>query len=215
MINPSLLNLRGGPRHSDHEIRLAMTITQNIHAYYDGMTTVHHRYRSWEHCYQYFHVSTREAIAADRDRAALQLGFYLASWGMYRGSGFLLQHAYTVHLGVIDQLFRRRLSVLWKQEIGAGDSDLNLVPIVLEAIDAVREAYRPFAPPAEARQASDTLVTKIILGTLGCLPACDRYFIDGFKSAGYKYSYLNPNFLSGFCIFAAIIFGSFAKNKRE
>lgn len=114
---------------------------------------------------------------------------------MYRGSSFLLQHTYTIHLGVIDQLIAPRFSVLWEQEFGAGDDDLNLVPIILETINAVREAYRPFAPSAESRQASDTLVTKIILGTFGCLPACDRFFIDGFKSANFRYSYLNAKFL--------------------
>jgi hypothetical protein len=159
------------------------------------MTGAHHRYRSWEHCYRYFHRSTPEAIGADRDHAALQLGFYLASWGMYRGSSFLLQHTYTIHLGVIDQLMAPQFSVLWEREFGASDDDLNLVPIVLDMIDAVREAYRPFAPSAESRQASDTLVTKIILGTFGCLPACDRFFIDGFKSAHFRYSYLNAKFL--------------------
>jgi hypothetical protein len=136
-----------------------------------------------------------EAIAVDRDHAAIQLGFYLASWGMYRGSGFLLQHAYTVHLGVIDQLVAPRFSVLWDQEFGSSEDDSKIVPIILEAINAVREAYRPFAPQAEYRQASDTLVTKIILGTFGCLPACDRYFINGFKSNGFRYSYLNSSFI--------------------
>jgi hypothetical protein len=33
----------------------------------------------------------------------------LASWGMYRGSSFLLQHAHTVHLGVIDLFVAPRL----------------------------------------------------------------------------------------------------------
>jgi len=65
----------------------------------------------------------------------------------------------------------------------------------LEAIDAVREAYRAFAPQAEARQASDTLVTKVLLGTFGCLPACDRFFIYGFKASGSKYSYVNSKFI--------------------
>jgi hypothetical protein len=74
--------------------------------------------------------------------------------------------------------------------------------MILEVIGAVREAYRPFAPIAESRQASDTLVTKILLGSLGCLPACDRYFIAGFKSAGLRYSYLDSTFIEqvlGFC----------------
>lgn len=159
------------------------------------MTGAHHRYRSWEHCYRYFHRSTPEGIAVDRDHAALQLGFYLASWGMYRGSSFLLKHAYTVHLGVIEQLVAPRFSILWEQEFGAGAEDLKLVPIILEAVDGVREAFRPFTASSESRQASDTLVTKIILGTFGCLPACDRFFIDGFKNASFRYSYLNAKFV--------------------
>ena len=38
------------------------------------------------------------------DEAALQLGFYLASWGMYRGSSFLLRRTYTVHEEVVERL---------------------------------------------------------------------------------------------------------------
>lgn len=172
-----------------------MTISKMIRAYFGNMTGEHHRYRSWEHCYKYFHESRLRAIAVDRDHAALQLGFYLASWGMYRGSSFLLKHTYTVHRGVIDQLVSQRFSVLWKQDFGEGDHDAELVPVICEAIRAVRDAYRPFTPAVESRQASDTLVTKVILGTIGCLPACDRYFIDGFKTAKFRYSYLNAKFV--------------------
>jgi hypothetical protein len=169
-----------------------MKIQETIRAYHDSMNDEHHRYRSWEHCYGYFHSITPSAIAADRDRAALQLGFYLASWGMYRGSSFLLKHAYTAHLGVIDQIVTPRFSVLWEHEIGANENDTNAIKIIGEAIQVIREAYRPFAPESESRQASDTLVTKVILGTFGAFPACDRYFIEGFKTIeGHRYSYLN------------------------
>jgi len=63
-------------------------------------------------------------------------------------------------------------------------------------IDDVRQAYKPFG------QVTDTLITKVILGTFGCLPACDRYFIEGFRSAGYEYSKPNDKFVErifGFC----------------
>jgi hypothetical protein len=172
-----------------------VTIHEKILAFQGTMAGEHHRYRSWEHCYGYFHRTTPKDIAVDRQQAALQLGFYLASWGMYRGSSFLLQHAYTAHLGVIDQIVAPRFSALWEREFAGGDADTELVLVILDAADAIREAYRPFAPAAESRQASDTLVTKVILGTFGCLPACDRYFIDGWKSEGFKYSYLNSKFV--------------------
>jgi hypothetical protein len=35
----------------------------------------------------------------------------------------------------------------------------------------------------------------VVLGTFGCLPACDRYFLDGFKSQGFKYRRLNDQFV--------------------
>jgi hypothetical protein len=167
------------------------------------MVGEHNRYRSWEHCYRYFRNAALTSLKTDRDHAALQLGFYLASWGMYRGSSFLLQYTYTAHLGVIDELLSPRFSSLWKDEFGPTESGIKLLPVVVEAINAIREAYRPFAPTSEARQASDTLVTQILLGTFGCLPACDRYFIDGFKSEGLKYSYLNTAFIERVLHFCA------------
>ena len=70
-----------------------------------------------------------------------------------------------------------------------------LLPTVLAAVNAVREAYSPFG------QSTDTLVTKVLLGTLGCMPACDRYFLCGFKRAGFSYSYLNAPFIERLLLF--------------
>jgi hypothetical protein len=142
------------------------------------------RSRSWEHCYGYFHKTTLEAIARDRHHAALQLGFYLASWGMYRPSlgSFLWKYDYTVHLGVVDRLVTPEFSDLWAREFGGGGEDETLVPTIGAACEAVREAYSPVG------KATDILVTKVILGTLGCLPAFDDYFEKGFKNTRFKYS---------------------------
>ncbi|MBI4500776.1 MAG: hypothetical protein HY700_06400 [Gemmatimonadetes bacterium] len=79
-----------------------MSIHRAVTTYYNTALGEHHRYRSWEHCYNYFRRARPARLAADRDQATLQLAFYLASWGMYRGSSFLLRHAYTVHGDTID-----------------------------------------------------------------------------------------------------------------
>lgn len=50
------------------------------------------RYNSWYHCYDAF------GKLSDTNHLALHLGFYLASWGMYRGSSTLLQKDYLVHV---------------------------------------------------------------------------------------------------------------------
>jgi hypothetical protein len=170
-------------------------VRTKIRGYHRGLAgDEHHRYRSWEHCYRFFRQLTPSELTTQRDTAALQLAFYLASWGMYRGSTFLLQYAYTAHLGVIDCLSEPRFSPLWESEFGSGKNDLALVPTVLDVIQASRKAYEPFG------YATDTLVTKVILGTLGCLPACDQYFIEGFNQA-FSYSSLNARFVDRLLLF--------------
>lgn len=167
-----------------------MSIAQKIHAYHGDLAgDKHHRFRSWEHCYLFFQRTPPAEIANHRDEAALQLAFYLASWGMYRGSSFLLKHAYTAHSGVIDCLAAPEFGTLWQSDFGAVEGDVALIPTVIAAVQGVRNAYAPFGQP------TDTLVTKVLLGTFGCLPACDRYFLGGFKSKGFRYSYVNKTFV--------------------
>jgi hypothetical protein len=139
------------------------------------------RYRSWEHCYRFFRDVGPSGITAQPDQAALQLGFYLASWGMYRRS-FLLQHDYTVHLPIVACLASSRFAPLWDREFGSEANDFELVPVILDARDAVIEAYSEFG------QATPTLVTKVLLGTFACLPALDKYSSlgSGMKGGGIR-----------------------------
>lgn len=87
------------------------------------------------------------------------LGFYLASWGMYRGSSKLLtDYTYTIHKGAIKTLKKcKDLKVCCKK---LHDYYENQVPKI---------------------GATDTLISKIILGTRGELPAFDDYFCKGIK----------------------------------
>lgn len=166
-----------------------------IQAYHGAAVGEHHRYRSWDHCYGYFRQARRDGLVADRDHAALQLACYLASWGMYRGSSFLLQRAYTVHRDVIELVAETRFDALWDADLGARATDAQFVPCIHDLIEGIREAYKPFARATGSARPTDTLITKVILGTFGCLPACDRYFIDGFRGEGLAYSSLNDLFV--------------------
>ncbi len=47
------------------------------------------RYVSFDYCYNYF--KTTKDLTKDVEKSCLVIGFYLASWGMFRGSSFLLQ----------------------------------------------------------------------------------------------------------------------------
>lgn len=63
--------------------------------------------------------------------------------------------------------------------------DENLT--LLEDVSArIRKAYADEKSSIEGKinNATDTLVTKILLGTLGCVPAYDRYYVQGVKQYG-------------------------------
>ena len=63
------------------------------------------------------------------------------------------------------------------------DANLNLLE---EVSTRIRKAYADERPSFEGvtNNATDTLVTKILLGTLGCVPAYDRYYVQAVKQYG-------------------------------
>lgn len=145
------------------------------------------RYRSWEHCYTIFHNTKGKNITDEkRDLLCLNLAFYLASWGMYRGSSFLLQQDYKVHSKVVDIILDKRYKKLFG--VSCEDLDLDLLMEVSEKIGKVYNEIRKHVYSVMGKDTngkiSSTLVTKVLMGTFGCAPAYDRYFISGVVSKG-------------------------------
>ncbi len=146
-------------------------ITTEIKKFHDAGykdNTPYTRYRSWEHCYEYFTKSNEE----NTDQACLHLSFYLASWGMYRGSSFLPKYDYKIHETAVKILFNKKYADL--RNLKPVYFDDNKINLLFELIAEIKNAY------GVENQVSDILVSKIILGTLGCMPAYDRFFKKGF-----------------------------------
>lgn len=62
------------------------------------------RYASYDYCFNYFHPANKNCITDDMEKSCLSLGFYLASWGMYRGSSFLLNKSALVFVPLIEYI---------------------------------------------------------------------------------------------------------------
>lgn len=150
-----------------------MDIEGNVQAYL-GEREPLARYTSFDYCFNYFqeHRERNDLTALLRGEAlqlsCLHLGFYLASWGMLRGSSDLLQRSARIFVPVIEVIANAPLEI-WNIDANVyGDGSC---PIIFETAQKIREAL----PSA----ASDILVTKIMLGTFGCVPAFDTYFKKG------------------------------------
>jgi hypothetical protein len=165
----------------------------------DGLDSLN-RYRSWSHCYRAF-----AKPAMDDDALSLHLAFFLASWGMYRGSSFLLQKDYTVHRPAVKllrspehQILRGATTTILRKHF---EKILDLQNNISNAY--VAELERSNWVNGERRKVtfSDILVTKILLGTPACMPAFDRYFLMGAKICELSFSKLNKQSLFECCDF--------------
>ena len=151
--------------------------------YDDARANENGRSRSWEHCYRVFR-DARTDPSPDYDYLSLHLAFYLASWGMYRGSCFILQKDYKVHTPIVKEILKPEYDCLF----GVACVDLR-EPEVQERLknvsDNIANHFGPIRDEVAGREVESpvlpVLITKILMGTLGCVPAYDRFFVDGIK----------------------------------
>jgi hypothetical protein len=151
----------------------------------------HHRVLSWEDCYNYFHSKN-----FDEELACLHLTAYLVSWGMYRGSTFLIHKNYHVHKAVVSELKKHHdLKNLGLKDIAANIDRINhLVALIKDHYGTTNVNRKHKDGPKEVElKASDMLATKILHGTLGCVPAYDKYFKSGLERKGLPENFNNLN----------------------
>ena len=151
--------------------------------YDDARRDKNGRSRSWEHCYRVFR-DARTDPSPDCDYLSLHLAFYLASWGMYRGSSFLLQKDYKVLVPIVEEILKPEYDCLFGvacadlRESEVKDRLENLNKYIAKHFEPIRDEV---AGRKVASDVSPVLITKILMGTLGCVPAYDRFFVDGIK----------------------------------
>jgi len=129
------------------------------------------RYTSFDYCFNYFR--TTNDLTQDIEKSCLVLGFYLASWGMFRGSSFLLKKSVRHFEPTIRYIATLDRSV-W--EIDADNyNEKNIGTII--------KIYKDIKICLKIKDSADlTLITKILLGVFGFIPAFDNYFSNSFRA---------------------------------
>ena len=194
------------------------------------------RYQSWEHCKNFFdnnkfpiedfykadltledwknkekEIEKDECNKNKLDSMCLHLAFYLASWGMYRGSAFILQYDYRKHKKAVLTLLQGKYEHLWIVNTDSQDSEdkffqnQDKIELIFGnkkqkkfgLINELKECYKGNGE-YEDDEPTHTLITKIIMGTMGCIPAFDRYLEAGLKKEGIS-SKLNEDTYETLC----------------
>lgn len=153
---------------ADKSITAALQCGYNC---YNGISDdKNHRYLSWEYCHEVFQKNRYNLDEPTVDYLCLHLAWYLASWGMLRNS-FLMQKDYKIHAEVVRLLYQPEWDMLW---------DITPDKLAQECyVSKIMKLYKNVKMVyvnSGAGIPTETLLTKILLGTIGCVPAYDRYF---------------------------------------
>lgn len=108
---------------------------------------------------------------------------------MYRGSSFLLQKDYKVLVPIVEKILKPEYDCLF----GLACTDVRNSDVweqLKKLSDDIAYYFRPIRNEVAGRvveyPVSPVLITKILMGTLGCVPAYDRFFEEGARHLGLK-----------------------------
>lgn len=133
----------------------------------------HHRYKSFDFCYQHFYPTINQGDI-DIEKDCYVLWGFLASWGMLRGSSFLLQKN-PAYLKPLIEFIRSQDKGIWEIDVhNYPDNYENIINLYKEVKQCI----------IKNNERDLVLVTKILLGVFGIIPAYDYYFCKTFKNLG-------------------------------
>ena len=129
---------------------------------------------SFDFCFNYFSCM-RKNIAEEENivLSCLHLGFYLASWGMYRGSCKIRNKSFLFFKELMHLISQEDWSGLWEIDVDCYNSENNLTLLM-----NFKKRLKGFLNTAGVSP-TPTLTSKIMLGLFGNIPAFDEKFKQG------------------------------------
>lgn len=102
------------------------------------------------------------------EQKAKELFIYLANWGMVARGSFLMKHTWRILRYIVEVLQKSEYKDLRNPKIETVYRNINLLITLRDEIDESLRTYH------DNKIVSYTLISKIILGTLGCTVAYDK-----------------------------------------
>lgn len=139
----------------------------------------HSRETTFDLCFNYFHEN-RERLAEDMEKSCCVLWLYLASWGMLRGSTLLLQKNPAYLMELVEFIASEKCDKIFFVDVdNYEDGGIEEIMKIYGRIEELLRCEKD--DNDKERTPTATLITKVMLGIFGCVPAYDKYFCDAFK----------------------------------
>ena len=140
------------------------------------------RGRAWEQCFRAFKgvIQKGSASAQDIDSLSAHLYAFLACWGMQRNSKIMTNLNHTFFNRVCEIMISDEYKLLRapsEKEIKNPEYATRVYDLYKDILDVLTEEKEKYEETIDAAT-TPTLISKIMLGGLGCIPAYDRFFKD-------------------------------------
>lgn len=152
------------------------------------------RLRAWDYLWDYMQsVDEWADLASNKNirNTALNIGFYLANWGMFRGSSGLPYVNLRFFEDLTSFLFTEIPTEFWNLTLK------EFKPENTKNLEVFDEGIRKIRDFGKNRITwTQTLTTKLLLGIWGQCPAFDTYFSQGFKKYETETGNILPRIIS-------------------
>lgn len=155
------------------------------------------RPHSWDDCYAFFQTNWQKLQSSDIDSeiydlACLHLGFYLASFGMFRNYPSLMEYSKGIYRTTLFEVF---------QTIKKNHYLPEQIPVCPRAIididnDFCEYLLSDLKKYGQKKSVSSLLRQKFLLGVFGAIPAFDTNVNDRFKNFFKNDVHFYPSFIS-------------------
>lgn len=152
------------------------------------------RYRSYDYIHSFYLENRSDNSEETLDRVALQLFAFLGSWGMLCRGAFLMQKDYRFLIPVIKLLNKTDYTELCNVDLFSVDSEAYIKKVIdlknklnyyfiKVTYYNLNGSYRiDKNSKGEEKKVHDTVIGKILMATLGCIPAYDEHVVNGMKN---------------------------------
>lgn len=146
------------------------------------------RFASYDFCHSYF-LRNRESLSFKMEESCIYLWSFLGSWGMLRGSSVLLKENSPASLRNVVECIAKTPKEVWDIDVEQYVNE-KCKKQIIELYDSIKLALKEGSshvdckgnPITPLENPSRTLVTKIMMGVFGIVPAFDTFFSDVFDS---------------------------------
>lgn len=156
---------------------------------------VKHRFATYDFCHSYFVKNRKELLSSRMEESCIRLWSFLGSWGMLRGSSQLLKENSPASLKPVIECIANTPEEIWNIDVEQyEEKQQDLIKLYKSIEKALIEGSSKKdcdGKPLKTFKPTCTLITKIMMGVFGIVPAFDTFFCRTFGDYRFDEKALN------------------------